>query len=323
MRETAFIKQNKNKWLEYEKAIFTNLRTKPDYLAHLYIQLMNDLSYAQTYYPKSKITDYLNNLAAQTYQKIYKTKRLEENRLKYFFTTEVPLLLYEYRSYLYFSFLIFFVLIGIGAISTKYDLAFVRLILGDSYVDTTLTNIKNGDSMAIYKSGSNFGNFILITFNNLGVGLRMFMYGIFGGVGTLVYMFYNGIMLGSFQYFFIQQNELASSLRGIWLHGTLEISALVIEAAAGFIIGGSLLFPKTFSRLASFKIGFKNAFKIALTTLPLTVVAGFIEGYITRYAKEMPVVLNYSIILLSLSIVIFYYVIYPRILHKSFNSKPL
>lgn len=323
MRETAFIKHNKNKWLEYEKAIFTNLRTKPDYLAHLYIQLMNDLSYAQTYYPKSKTTDYLNNLAAQTYQKIYKTKRLEENRLKYFFTTEVPLLLYEYKSYLYFSFLVFFVLIGIGAVSTKYDLAFVRLILGDSYVDTTLTNIKNGDSMAIYKSGSNFGNFILITFNNLSVGLRMFMYGIFGGVGTLIYMFYNGIMLGSFQYFFIQQNELASSLKGIWLHGTLEISALIIESAAGFIIGGSLLFPKTFSRLASFKIGFKNAFKIVLTTLPLTVVAGFIEGYITRYAKEMPVVLNYSIILLSLSIVIFYYLIYPRILHKSFNSKTL
>lgn len=321
MRETAFIKQNKDKWLEYEKAIFTNLHAKPDYLAHLYIQLMNDLSYAQTYYPKSKTTVYLNHLAAQTYQKIYKTRRLEENRIKHFFTTEIPLLLYQYRKYLYFSFLVFFICVFIGTISTKYDLNFIRLILGDSYVNETLDNIKNGDSMAIYKSGSSFSSFILITINNLYVGLRMFMYGIFGGVGTLIFMFYNGIMIGSFQYFFIQQNEFISSLKGVWLHGTFEISALIIEAAAGFIIGGSLFFPKTFSRIDSFKIGFKNAFKIVLSTIPLTIVAGFIEGYITRYAKEMPDILNYLIIFLSLVLVVFYFVIYPRILYKSINTK--
>lgn len=321
MRETAFIKQNKDKWLEYEKAILSNSLTNPDYLAHLYIQLMNDLAYAQTYYSKSKTTVYLNHLAAQTYQKIYKTKRLEENRLKYFFTTEVPLLLHQYRNYLYFSFFVFSICIFIGTVSTKYDLGFVRLILGDSYVNETLDNIKSGDSMAVYKSGNSFSSFILITINNLYVGLRMFMYGIFGGIGTLVFMFYNGIMLGSFQYFFIQQNEFISSLKGVWLHGTFEISALIIEAAAGFIIGGSLFFPKTFSRIDSFKICFKNAFKIVLTTIPLTIVAGFIEGYLTRYAKEMPDILNYLIIFLSLGIVIFYYIIYPRVLYKSINIK--
>ena len=75
MREIAFIKANKNKWLEFEQAIFGKAKKNPDEMANLYIQLMNDLSYAQTYYAKSKTVVYLNYLASQIYQKIYKTKR--------------------------------------------------------------------------------------------------------------------------------------------------------------------------------------------------------------------------------------------------------
>ena len=71
MREIAFIKQNKEKWLEFEQAIFGKTKKNPDDLANLYIHLVNDLSYAQTYYPKSKTVVYLNHLASQIYQKIY------------------------------------------------------------------------------------------------------------------------------------------------------------------------------------------------------------------------------------------------------------
>lgn len=320
MREVIFIKQNKDKWLEYELAIFGSSKTKPDYLANLYIQLMNDLSYAQTYYPKSKVTLYLNYLAAQTYQKIYKTKRIEENRVVYFFKTEVPLLVYEYKNYLKFSFLIFFIILGIGVLSAKYDPDFVRLILGNGYVDQTLENIKNGDPMGIYKSGSNWGSFIAITINNLYVGLRFFLFGIFAGLGTFLFMMYNGIMLGAFQYFFIQHNTFMESFRGIWLHGALEITSMIIEAFAGFILGGSILFPKTFSRIHSLKRGFKNGLKIFLATVPFTIIAGFIEGFITRYAQQMPDIINYLTIFGTFSLIFYYFIIYPKKVYNSIHS---
>ena len=80
MREVAFIKQNKQKWLDFEEAIFGKSKKNPDEMASLYIHLVNDLSYAQTYYPKSKTVVYLNYLASQIYQKIYKTKREEKDR---------------------------------------------------------------------------------------------------------------------------------------------------------------------------------------------------------------------------------------------------
>ncbi|WP_309610116.1 stage II sporulation protein M [Flavobacterium sp.] len=316
MREIAFIKQNKEKWLDFEQVIFGKTIKNPDEIASLYIHLVNDLSYAQTYYPKSKTVVYLNYLASQIYQKIYKTKRAETNRLIYFFKTEVPLIVYEYRRYLVYAFLLFFATVAMGAISAKYDENFVRLILGDAYVNETLENIKAGNPVAIYKSGSNWGSFIGITINNLNVGMNCYIFGIFGGIGTFYFLLQNCIMLGSFQYFFYQEGVFWESVRGIWIHGSMEIFAIVIESTAGFILGASILFPRTYSRMNSFKIGFKNSLKIFLSTFPFTIAAGFLEGFITRYSVEMQNWLSSFIILFTLAIISFYYLIYPFIIHK-------
>ncbi|MGS2727061.1 stage II sporulation protein M [Psychroserpens sp. BH13MA-6] len=320
MREVAFIKQNKEKWLNFEKAIFGKTLKNPDELASLYIQLVNDLSYAQTYYPKSKTILYLNNLAAKAFQKIYKTKREDTNRFVHFWKIEVPMIVFEYRRYVYYAFAIFLSFVAIGALSAHYDDAFVRLILGDNYVNQTLENIEAGDPVAVYKSGSNWGSFIGITLNNLYVGICSFVFGVFGGLGTAYYMLQNGIMLGAFQYFFQKEGVLWESVRGIWIHGAMEIFAIIIEGAAGLILGASILFPKTYSRLISFKMGVKNGVKILISTFPFTIAAGFLEGYVTRFSNTMPNWLSVGIILFTLSLISYYYLVYPYILNKKIKK---
>ncbi len=320
MREVAFIKQNKEKWLSFEKAIYLKKLENPDQLASQYIQLVNDLSYAQTYYPKSKVIKYLNQLAAKSFQMIYKTKREDTNRFVYFFKEEIPLLLYQYRRYLLYAFILAFAFTAIGVVSAANDDTFVRLILGDHYVNMTLENIEKGDPVAVYKSGSNWGSFIGITLNNLYVGIRCFLYGIFAGLGTGYVMLVNFIMLGSFQYFFYEQGVLWESVRGIWIHGAMEIFAIVIEGAAGLILGASILFPKTFSRYVSFKRGFKDGVKILISTFPFTFSAGFLEGFVTRYSNVVPNWLSVGIILVTLSVIAFYYLIYPFIVHKKAHA---
>lgn len=316
MREVAFIKQNKEKWLNFEKAIFGNNLKNPDELASLYIHLVNDLSYAQTYYPKSKLILYLNNLAAKAFQKIYKTKREDTNRFVHFWKTEVPLIMHQYRRYVMYAFLLFGTFVAIGVLSAANDDTFVRLILGDHYVNETLENIKAGDPVAVYKSGSNWGSFIGITLNNLYVGIKSFIYGVFGGIGTGLVLLFNGIMLGAFQFFFYKHDVFWESVRGIWIHGAMEIFAIVIEGAAGLMLGASILFPKTYSRLTSFKTGVKDGVKILISTFPFTFAAGFLEGFVTRYSNAMPNWLSVGIILVTLAIISFYYLIYPSIVHK-------
>ena len=317
MREVAFIKQNKEKWLSFETAIFNNDFKDPDELASQYIHLINDLSYAQTYYPKSKVIGYLNQLAAKAFQKIYKTKREDTNRLTSFWKTEVPLIVYQYRKFIYIAFIIFTIFTSIGVISAANDGEFVRSILGDDYVNMTLENIENGDPVAVYKSGSNWGSFIGVTINNLRVGIISFILGVFGGIGTVYILFKNCIMLGSFQYFFYEKELFWESVRGIWIHGSMEIFAIIIEAAAGLILGASILFPGTHSRLESFKQGAKTGVKILISTFPFTFSAGFLEGFITRYSNMMPNYLSVAIIIITLGIISYYYLVYP---FKVFNS---
>lgn len=320
MREAAFIKQNKEKWLEFEQAIFGKTKKNPDELASLYIHLVNDLSYAQTYYPKSKTVTYLNHLASVIYQKIYKTKREETNRLVHFFKTEVPLIVYRNRRYVLYAFILFFLFTAIGAVSAANDGSFVRLIMGDYYVNMTLENIKEGNPVAVYKSGSNWGSAIGITQRNLRVGLLSFASGIFAGFGTGYILLQNCIMLGSFQYFFYEQDVFWESVRGIWIHGAMEIFAIVIEAAAGFVLGASILFPKTYSRTASLKTGFKDGIKIVLSTMPFTFAAGMLEGFVTRYSPDMPRALNIFIILFTLSVISWYFLVYPFRVNKKMKA---
>lgn len=321
MREVAFIKQNKEKWLGIEQVIAGKLKKNPDDLSSLYINLINDLSFAQTYYPKSKTTVYLNNLSALIFQKIYKTKRTEQNRLIEFFKTEVPLLVYQYRRYLFYAFGFFMLFTLIGVISAYYDKEFVKIILGEEYVNKTIQNIKAGNAVGVYQQGSDWGSTIAITSNNLQVGAKLFIYGILGGLGTLYILLQNCIMLGSFQYFFHEQGALQDSAKGIWMHGVFEIFSMVIEAMAGLILGASILFPRTYSRFNSFKLGFKDAFKIFLSTVPFTIVAGIIEGYLTRYALTMNSFLNGIIIFGTLSLIGYYYFVYPFIVMKKHELK--
>ncbi len=322
MREVAFIKQNKEKWLSLENSISDNNLNNPDKLASQYIHLMNDLAYAQTYYPKSKVITYLNQLAVKAYQKIYKSRRQDTSRIFSFWRTEVPLICYQYRKFIYVAFIIFFAFTFIGAISAANNAEFLRSIVGDQYVDETISNIESGNPMAIYGDSSNWGSFIGITINNLRVGLLAFAGGILLGLGTLWVMFKNCIMLGSFQYFFYEKQVFWESVRGIWIHGSMEIFAIVIECAAGLILGASILFPATHSRYTSFKMGAKTGIKILISTFPFTFSAGFLEGFITRYSNIMPNWLSVGIILSTLSIISYYYLVYPYKVQKQITQIP-
>lgn len=317
MKEVAFIQQNKEKWLEFESFSKGSRRVDAQKLSELYISLVNDLAYAQTYYPKSRTVEYLNQLCARAFQKIYKTKRNKAGRMVEFFRIEVPLIMMEYRRYLIIAFAVFGLSVGIGVISSIYDEDFVRLILGDDYVDMTIENIANGNPVAVYESGSNWGSFLGITFNNVQVSIKCFLYGIFAGIGTVYIALNNGVMLGAFQHMFYREGVFWTSVRGIWIHGAMEIFSIIISVMAGLILGAGILFPGTYSRLDSFRRSFSAGFKVFISTVPFFIAAGFMEGFLTRFSDNMPPAVSVAVILTTLFIISYYYIIYPyRVLKR-------
>ncbi|MBK7630105.1 MAG: stage II sporulation protein M [Ignavibacteriales bacterium] len=316
MKEVQFIKNNSERWREVE--LFLSKKTSfkdPDKLAELFIQLTDDLSYSKTFYSQSKTTQYLNSLTSKVHQSVYKNKKEKGSRIISFWKYELPEIFYARRKELLISFIIFFVAVVIGIVSSAGDTGFVRLILGDSYVNMTLENIDQGDPLAVYKKMNGVDMFMGITFNNIRVSFYTFMSGLLLSVGTVMLLLYNGIMLGTFHHFFFERNLLFKSLSIIWIHGTIEISSIIIAGAAGLILGNSILFPKTYSRRQSFLIAAKDGVKIIIGLIPLFIIAGFLESFVTRYTK-MQVFINLTIIISSLSFIIWYVVIYPTKLSR-------
>lgn len=314
MREPLFVKQNAAKWSSFEQSPTDD----PDELAERFIQITDDLAYAKTFYPKSKTTAYLNGLAAGLHQSIYKNKSEKSNRFLTFWKYELPILFKTYQRPLLYSFIFFIIFCSIGALSAKYDENFVRLILGDGYVDMTNANIAKGDPFGVYKQGGETLMFLAIAANNIYVSLVTFVSGVIFSVGSIYFLFRNGLMLGSFQYYFFSKGLGLKSILVVWIHGTLEISAIMIAGAAGIILGNSLLFPKTYTRMVSLKRGAKDGMKVAIGIVPILIVAAFFEGFVTRHT-EMPLWLSVTILTSSLLFIIWYVIIYPNKIYKTLN----
>lgn len=307
MREALFIKQNSVRWREYE----TTQTNDPDELAERFIAITDDLAYAKTFYPKSKTTAYLNKLAAGFHQGIYKNKKESSNRIARYWRQELPMLFLKYQRQLLYSLVFFLCFVFIGILSARYDDTFIRLILGDGYVNMTNENIAKGDPFGVYKSQDSFLMFLRIARNNLNVTALCFVSGILFSVGPLYVLFKNGLMLGAFEYLFISQGLGMQSTLVIWIHGTIEISCIVIAGAAGLVLGNSILFPGTYSRMVSMRKGAMEGMKIMIGISPLIVIAAILESYITRHT-EMPVWLSMSILSCSAIFMIWYVCLYPR-----------
>ncbi len=315
MREPLFVKQNTEKWRQFEQTPTTD----PDEAAERFIKITDDLAYAKTFYPQSKTTAYINGLAASLHQSIYKNKKEKSNRFITFWKIELPSLFKQYEKPLLYSFIFFIVSCFIGAISAKYDSNFLKLILSPQYVDMTNENIAKGAPFGVYKSQNEFTMFFSIAVNNILVSIVTFLYGIIFSVGAIYNIVRNGIMLGSFEYYFFSKGLGAQSILVIWIHGVIEISSIIIAGGAGLVLGNSFLFPKTYTRIASIKRGAKDGLKMTIGLVPLFIIAAFFESFVTRHT-EMPIWLSITILTTSLGFIIWYVIIYPNKLYKKQNT---
>ena len=327
MRESSFIRQNFDKWKYIETRLELKKGENPDELASLYIQLTDDLSYAKTFYPKSKVTDYLNDLTGLAYANLYKNKREKSNRFITFWKSELPLLYFKYQKTLALAFFVLIISFVFGYLSAAFNEDFVRGILGDRYVNMTIENIESGDPMGVYGKSEPFEMFITITGNNIYVSFLTFIWGgvnfgfpvfIFLSGGSIFSLLYNGIVLGAFMRFFYDYSLTTTASSALWIHGVFELTAITIAAAAGIIMGNGILLPGTRTRIESFAIAAKDGLKILLGLIPFFIVAGFLEGFVTRHYKNELVA--WFIIILSLVFVIWYFVIYPINVKKNYGS---
>ena len=308
MKEKEFINKNTEKWRDVE----STLQEKYVDTYKLYDILQDnsdDVSVARTFFKSRNISRFTNQLIVQLQQRFGFISSLKSSVID-FYTEKLPYTIYQTRwNFLWACFFFIFAFI-VGYYSSHLDEKFAASVLGESYTRMTEEAIASGDPMKVYKESGRLDMTFGIMFNNIRVCFFYFLFGIIAGIGSVALMMFEGVRIGAFLNFFAQHHLLGEANLTIWMHGTLEISAIIIGTAAGITLGTGYIFPKTFSRVASFKKSAQYAINIFLGLLPMLVVAAIIEGNITRHTG-IGQTLRGVFILLNISIILLYFGWYP------------
>ncbi|MEZ5174246.1 MAG: stage II sporulation protein M, partial [Bacteroidia bacterium] len=282
----------------------------PDRLSELFVQVTDDLSYARTYYGNRVVRVFLNQLTQRLFRKLFRNSVNHFRRFREFVANDLPLNMYRCRKQMLLALIIFLISAAIGVFSAIQDPGFSESILGHGYIKMTQENIEKGDPMAVYKDDNLFLSFLAIAQNNLLVAFRAFIFGLLFSLGSISILVFNGIMVGVFQYYFLARGVVLDSLLTIWMHGAMEIPAIIISGGAGLVMGGGLVFPGTYTRLQALRISARAGIKIMAGITPVIIVAAFIEAFLTRQT-DYPYIVRAAFILLQLVFLTFYFIYLP------------
>ena len=293
------------RWLEKRKPYWSKLealldRSKQDGLKSLARSELQELSllYRQTAADLAAIREdrgsvhfarYVNQLLVRAHNTIYSGRRASTSAMLLFFWSTFPATFRRNLKQCLLAVLIFLITGGVGASLTYQNPDFKVKILGPQMVETidrhemwthSIVGIKPLASSAIMT-------------NNMSVGFTTFAFGITAGLGTIYMMAFNGLLIGVI--------GMACHLSGMSLqlwsfvapHGVLELPAIFIAGGAGLRIAQGLLFPGLLPRRDSLARAGLQAVQLVLGTIPILIVAGLIEAFVSP--TGLPLVLKFSI----------------------------
>jgi uncharacterized membrane protein SpoIIM required for sporulation len=118
--------------------------------------------------------------------------------------------------------------------------------------------------------------------NNIQVTFLAFAAGILFGLGTAVVVAYNGAVLGAVTGGAIANGNGAEFAEFVTAHGVIELSCIAVAAAAGMRMGYAIVAPGPRRRSRALAEEARSSIVIVLGTIPWVILAGIIEGFVTR-----------------------------------------
>ncbi len=248
-----------------------------DELAVLYRRAVSDLAIARRDFPDDRSTLFINQLVARAHAVIYRERPASWRRLWRFFAVELPR---DYRAawpYLLASAALFFGPLIAMAVAIVIAPSAASLVLPPGLI----AEIKDGRTwFDIDLARRSLASSFIMT-NNIRVTLIALGGGMLAGVGTVAALVYNGVHIGAVTGALIAYG-LADRLVGfVSPHGFLELSVIVIAGGCGLMLGKAMLWPGLQRRGQALQAAGRRSVRLLTGVLPLLVIAGLIEGYVS------------------------------------------
>lgn len=251
-----------------------------DNLGRLYRATTSDLALAQRDFPQHKVTRYLNQLVARAHALVYRGEPLAYNRLLRFVTTGFPRACREAFPFILVATLLFFLPAIAAATSTALHPPSARWLL-PAEAHRLIPMIERQELWTDIPVAERPYASSFIMQNNIQVAFLAFGGGVLFGALTLWVMAYNGLLLGALTGLTIHHGvgfELWTFVIG---HGVVELSVIMIAGGAGLILGWALVHPGMLRRRDALTLAARKAVRLLVGCVPLLVIAGSIEGFIS------------------------------------------
>jgi uncharacterized membrane protein SpoIIM required for sporulation len=292
MISTRWLEKRKPYWARLEELAKRSSRRGLRGLQHaelqelglLYRQTASDLAIVREDNTSNQLSAYLNSLLGRAHNLIYMGHRPKINELRKFYTETYPQVFRETFPQTMLAFGIFLVTALAAFALTMHDPSFAHRMLGAQMMDTIEKREMWTHSIVTVKPLAASA----IMTNNLSVSFTTFALGITAGIGTAWMMVVNGLLLGVIG----AATWHAGMAEQLWSfvapHGVLELPAIFIAGGAGFEIARGMLFPGLLPRRESLALAGGRAARLVLGTIPMLIVAGTIEGFLSPSDIAVP-----------------------------------
>lgn len=248
-----------------------------------------DLARARTYGAGSAITDRLERLVGAAHAQLYRADTRQTPRIGDLVLRAWPAAVVRQRATIGLATLAFLLpgLAGWGVVRATPAIA-------EEIVDATMRE-RAAAAEARRARGEKYVTFdaterptvaIAIIGNNVRVALLCFAGGVFAGVGALVLLGLNGLQLGAAAGHYANVGQLGYLGEFIVGHGPLELFAIWVAGAGGFLLGRALVAPGRWTRGAALRLAGREAGMLVGSSALMLVLAGLIEGLLSASGAD-------------------------------------
>jgi uncharacterized membrane protein SpoIIM required for sporulation len=306
---TSFWHTHKSTWAELER-LLDRFHKRPreigaadiDRLTLLYKKTSAHLAYIRTYHPHDEVTRYLNRLVARAHNIAYKQQSTSGGQLSRFFWVNLLELIRKRLPFIGWAAVLFLIGGVSGFAAVMADPLNLYYVLPEGMAER-IDPSQLGQGHAAIDSPLISTEIML---NNIKVAILAFISGVTLGLVPLYLLLFNGLLVGALAAVYWQANASYAFWAYILPHGVIELTAIFIAGGAGLHMGYRMLVPGPYHRKYQLLQAAKESAQLLLGTLPLFVVAGIIEGYITPSALSLEA--KYAVAILTLIVIVGWYI---------------
>lgn len=290
MTRDEFVKNREAEWKQFERMLHqAEKKRTPKWsgdessdFSRLFRSVCYDLSFASSQEWGTGISRYLNGIVARGHNCLYRSRPGSMKAILDFVVYEFPRLLRSNVTYFWVALFLSVVPGLVCGFLVANDASMASRILPGltqsqfDYMYSEDRVRERDDSISTGMESFMTGFYV---HNNVGVAFRCFATGILFGIGSLFFLVFNSVSIGTVAGYMVARGHSGRFFSFVISHGSFELTAIVISGAAGLVIGHALIHPGQMSRWDALRTRGMVGVKLALGAGAMLLVAAVIEGF--------------------------------------------